>query len=130
MGDVGVNSVVAKSVEQGVKALEPRQAEAAKKEVKVERPALVRDDVEKQELDKPTVISAEDIKKIASTMDSLIKKLNTELKLEVDEETNKVIVKIIDGENQEVVRQIPSEEFVELSKRMKEAVGMLFDKKT
>jgi flagellar protein FlaG len=52
------------------------------------------------------------------------------MKLEVDTETNRVIVKIIDGESQEVIRQIPAEDFVELSKRMRDAVGMLFDRQT
>lgn len=130
MGDVGINSVVAKPVERGVTPPEPKKAEVTRKEIKVERPALVYDDVEKQGLQTPAEVESADIKEIASAMDSLLKKLNTELKLEVDEETNKVIVKIIDGENQEVVRQIPAEEFVELSKRMKEAVGMLFDIRT
>ncbi|MCP4645870.1 MAG: flagellar protein FlaG [bacterium] len=54
--------------------------------------------------------------------------LNRGLRFEVDDETNAVIVHVIDRETQEVIRQIPPEEFVNLAHRLAEFVGLLFDR--
>jgi flagellar protein FlaG len=130
MVDVGINTAVAKPVEVATQASQPKKADVAKKEIKVESPTLVGDGLKEQDIQSPTAVSTEEVKSVVSTMDSLINKLTTELRLEVDEETNQVIVKIIDGDSQEVIRQIPAEEFVALSKRMRDAVGMLFDRQS
>ncbi|VAV85544.1 Flagellar protein FlaG [hydrothermal vent metagenome] len=131
MGDVGINSVVIKPVEQGVTAPEPKKVDVAKKEIKVEIPTLVGDDLEKsEELDYKEAVSTKEVEEVVYSTNDLLKRLNTELKVEVDKDSNMVVVKVIDGESKEVVRQIPAEEFIELSKRMEDAIGMLFDKKT
>ncbi len=128
MIDVGINSVVAKPVEQGVTVPEPKKVEAAKKEVKVEAPTLATDDLKNNKgVDAERGASVEEV--VYSTND-LLQRLNTELRVELVDELDMVVVKVIDSESQEVVRQIPAEEFVELSKRMKDAIGMLFDKES
>jgi len=131
MGDIGINSLVVKPVEQGVTAPEPKKVDTAKKEPKVEVPTLIVDDPGKsKKLDYKEVVPTKKVEEVVYSTNDLLKRLNTELKLEVDKESNMVVVKVIDGESKEVVRQIPAEEFIELSKRMEDAIGMLFDKKT
>ncbi len=128
MEDIGINSVVAKPIEQGVTAPEPKKVDVAKKEVKVEKPANAGEDIKNQEgVDVERSVSVEEV--VSSTND-LLQRLNTQLKVELDAELDMVVVKVIDSDSQEVVRQIPGEEFVELSKRMKDAIGMLFDKES
>ncbi len=131
MEDVGIKSVVAKPVEQGVTAPEPKKVEVAKKEVKVEKPTHVGDDLKNKEgVDAERVVTVEEVEKVVYSTNDLLQRLNTELRVELDDELDMVVVKVIDSESQEVVRQIPAEEFVELSKRMKDAIGMLFDKES
>jgi len=131
MEDVGINSVVAKLVEQGVTAPEPKKVEVAKKEVKVEKPTHVGDDLKSKEgVEAERVVTIKEVEEVVFSTNDLLKRLNTELKVELDDELNMVVVKVIDSDSQEVVRQIPAEEFVELSKRMKDAIGMLFDKES
>jgi flagellar protein FlaG len=53
---------------------------------------------------------------------------NRKIRLEVEEDLHIMIVKVIDSETEEVIRQIPSEELVELSKNAKELKGLLINK--
>jgi flagellar protein FlaG len=47
------------------------------------------------------------------------------LRFEMDEDTDKLIVKVVDRESGEVIRQIPSEEVVRIAKVLGEAPGLL-----
>jgi len=47
------------------------------------------------------------------------------LQFEIDQETDKVIVKVVDQTNGVVIRQIPTEEVVRIAKVMGKAPGML-----
>ncbi len=51
-----------------------------------------------------------------------------DLHYEVDEELNRVVVKILDGESGDVIRQIPPENLLKLAKVLKDQAGLLFDK--
>jgi len=70
-------------------------------------------------------------------LSSMIEELNTNLedlahtsvRFRIDREADDMVVKVIDTNTEEIVRQIPSEEMVDLMKRMKELQGLLFDKK-
>ncbi len=60
---------------------------------------------------------------------------NRQLAFSIDEESQRSVVKVTDSESGEVIRQIPSEEVLALSERIKElqsdvgaAVGVLFNK--
>ena len=48
------------------------------------------------------------------------------LHFKVDDSSNHLVIEVIDKETEEVVRQIPSEEFLELSKRMEEMQDLFF----
>ena len=49
------------------------------------------------------------------------------VRFERDSDTNELVVKITDPETDEVIRQIPSEELVELSRHLEELRGNLVD---
>jgi len=50
-----------------------------------------------------------------------------ELSIRREDEIGKVVVQVIDSETGEVVRQIPSEEWVRVLKRLERAKGVLVD---
>ena len=56
--------------------------------------------------------------------------LNVQRHFSVEKDLNKVVVKLLDSESKDVIRQFPSEEAISLSKNIKEMVGMLFDSTT
>ena len=71
-----------------------------------------------------------DVEAIASEVQIFLKRLNTELRFEVDSRSKEVIVKIIDSSNDEVIRQIPTEELLAIRKRMEDLVGVLYKSST
>ena len=59
----------------------------------------------------------------------LLFKNNTHLKFEVNDETEKVVVRIIDDETGEVVKEIPDEDFVEMMHKLCEIAGIIIDER-
>lgn len=107
-------------------AFKPFEAELpAKASLKVVRGAEPAEEKSRQTDAKPAEVEA-----LASEVQIYLKRLNTELRFEVDSDSKEVIVKIVDPANDEVIRQIPSEELVAIRKRMKDLVGVLYDVRT
>lgn len=57
------------------------------------------------------------------------KTINTSLKFSIHEETKQILVKIIDNETKEVLREIPPEKILDMVASMLERVGLFVDKK-
>lgn len=80
-------------------------------------------------------ISAEQIESAVSQLSEFVQTNNKQLNFSVDEGSDKQVVKVIDTESGEVIRQIPTEEVLKLSERLQDlqievgtAVGLLFNK--
>ena len=58
---------------------------------------------------------------------SLIHSLNRKVDYHVEEDSNKVVVKIRDGETGEIIRQIPEEEFLRLTNRISDFNKSILD---
>jgi uncharacterized FlaG/YvyC family protein len=54
---------------------------------------------------------------------------DTQFQMEYDKEIDRVIVRYVSHTSGEVVRQIPSEKFVDFEKEFVKMVGLLFDQK-
>ena len=54
---------------------------------------------------------------------------NVGLQFSLHQETNRTIVRVINEETQELIREIPSEEMLNIMAKMDEMMGVLFDKK-
>lgn len=107
-------------------AFKPFEAEPpAKASLKVVRGAEAAEEKSRKTEAKPAEVEA-----IASEVQIYLKRLNTELRFEVDSESKEVIVKIVDPENDEVIRQIPSEELLAIRNRMEDLVGVLYNAST
>ena len=50
---------------------------------------------------------------------------NNALQFELDQQTGDTIVRVLDGETGEVIRQIPSKELVEIARALDKMQGML-----
>jgi flagellar protein FlaG len=67
--------------------------------------------------------SLELVKSAAAQGNSILQATNRNLEFQVDESTNKVVVKIVDSKSGDVVRQIPSEDMLAFIKRMQDLEG-------
>lgn len=113
---------------QGIKEIGPAPVNVpeatvsfGKKRAPVEKDGLLKDAPEARK-----DLVPREIDEIASDMQIQLKRLNTELRLEVDRQSHRVIVKIVDQETEQVIRQIPSEELLAISRRMEELIGVLY----
>lgn len=69
-------------------------------------------------------------------LDDAIQKLNEaaniihcSLKFSIHEATKRTMISVIDTENDKVIREIPSEEALDMAAKMQDYIGMIFDKK-
>lgn len=81
------------------------------------------------------LISNDSIKAAVEELSDFAKASNRQLNFSVDENSDRAVVKVTDAESGEVIRQIPSEEVLKLSERLRDlqsdlgnAVGILFNK--
>jgi flagellar protein FlaG len=71
----------------------------------------------------------EDIRQSAAKANAYLNKSDTYLQFNVSELTGRVIVKIIDENTKEVVREIPPETMARFAERIKEMKGLLLEAK-
>jgi len=64
--------------------------------------------------------SLDSVKKAADQGNSLLQSVNLSLQFKVDDSTKEVVVKLIDVDTGELVRQIPSQEMLSFIRRMQE----------
>lgn len=73
--------------------------------------------------------SATDLARAVGTLNRLASELNTSVHFRVDDDTHRVVVKVVDANSGETVRQIPPEDMIRVMVRLEEMIGVLFDKK-
>jgi len=56
--------------------------------------------------------------------------MDSRLKIEIDPDLHRVVVKIIDQQSGELIRQVPAQEMLEIAKRLDVAQGLLLTKRT
>lgn len=71
--------------------------------------------------------SIEVTKDVVESLNNAMSLLQRGVAFQVDENTERTIVKIIDRETSETIKQFPSEDLVKLIERMQEMQSLLFD---
>ncbi|ADD67250.1 flagellar protein FlaG protein [Denitrovibrio acetiphilus DSM 12809] len=72
-------------------------------------------------------VKPEQLEASVKELNSALQSLNVRREFTIEEDINEVVVKIIDSDDKKVIRQIPNEEAVRLSRNIKEMVGLLYD---
>lgn len=67
------------------------------------------------------------LKRIAEVMESYVRSMQRDLKIQVHGETGTIMVKVISEESGKVIREIPPKELLDLAAKMEEMTGALFD---
>ena len=116
---------------QEPRVLAGNQAEQTRTSSTVPTEALRERVVEQQETFEP-----KDIESAVDNMNELLQVRNRQLQFQVDSESNRTVISVLDQESGETIRQIPSEDVLQLIARMREAgstldgaVGVLIDSK-
>lgn len=59
-----------------------------------------------------------------------VEQFNSSLKIEIDPDSKQVIVKVLNDQSGEVIRQIPAEQMIEIARRLDASQALLFSKRT
>jgi len=68
------------------------------------------------------------LKDAADKANEFVKSINQELQFSVDKDTGQTVVKVMDKQSGDVIRQIPSKEMLELAKAMDTIQGLIIRK--
>ena len=72
-----------------------------------------------------TTVEAAELEKAVAHVQQVFQKVEPRLQFEVDNELHRVVVKIMNGESGEVIRQIPPQEVLDLAKSFEASKGLL-----
>lgn len=74
-------------------------------------------------------VSKDDLINMSKMMSQFLAMTNPDLKFDVHEDTNRLMVNLVDGKANKVLKTFPSKEFLDMVARIKDYVGMIVDKK-
>ena len=75
-------------------------------------------------------INKENFDKLITEVNHKFKLANKEFSYDIHEKTNRVTVKIKDSETGKIIKEIPSEESLDLAAKIMEMAGLLIDEKS
>lgn len=103
-----------------VLALAPNQAVEAQQQGLVNQEALQPKEEEQQEP------SSDEVSQAVEDISQYFQSIERDLFFEVDEDSGRTIITVVDAETEEVVRQIPPKELLNIAKRLDDIKGVLF----
>jgi flagellar protein FlaG len=74
---------------------------------------------------KPVPSEDQNFQQALKDVQSAISKVSSDLTFSYDQDFGRTIVKVVDSETDQVIRQIPSEEFIRISKALDRLQGLL-----
>lgn len=74
----------------------------------------------------PVEMPREQLESVVANMQSAMQSIRRDINFQLDDSTGRVVVKVVDGSSGEVVRQIPSEDALELAARLEDMRSLLF----
>jgi len=85
---------------------------------------------DREPADKKLEVDRKAIEQTIAKIREAIGPANASLKIEIDPDSDQVIVKVLDDRSGELIRQIPSQEMVEIAKRLDTMQGIFITKRT
>ncbi len=70
-----------------------------------------------------------ELQKVVKELNEAMNPLNTDLEFKYNKKVDELTVLVVDKKNDRVIREFPPKEALKLMEKMRELVGMLFDKK-
>lgn len=76
-----------------------------------------------------TIPNLQELERAVKNINKAVQAQSQDLEFSIDSDSNRTIVKVIDQQTKEVLRQIPSEEALQLSKALDQVSGLLIRQK-
>ena len=81
-----------------------------------------------KEAAKPEELDELEVQEAVEALNDAIEYINRALRFSVHEDTQRMMVKVVNLENNEVIKEIPPEEVLDTVARIREMIGLLIDK--
>ncbi|MDX2369464.1 MAG: flagellar protein FlaG [Colwellia sp.] len=128
-------SVIQSGVDLGTTKLTPEYANKANSESNVSlaqgktitQQEIVAADVDKAEDKQP--LTAEQLENVAQQLQDFVGNMNRGLEFSVDKDSGRDVIKVIDKNSGDLVKQFPSEEVLSLVAKLSDMVGGFIDAK-
>ncbi|MCC9661890.1 flagellar protein FlaG [Pseudoalteromonas sp. MB41] len=108
--------LVANAVEESTKAENTLQQQQAERSVQAEQKTAEKDELGREQLEK-----------MAQQLQDFMGEMNRSLQFQVDEESGRDVIKVVDKNSGELIKQYPSEEVLSLVAKLSETAGFLID---
>ncbi len=92
-------------------AFKIRQQEVQNEEKRYEQPRFTR----------------ENLNDAVEMLNTAAKTVNNRISFSVDEKTDRIVMRVLDANNNEVIREIPPKEVIRLAAQIREMIGMFID---
>ncbi len=121
------SSIITVSVGQEIRVRESQKVAEAEKLPRIDKKIADRkESAELQESQVPKQ-APEQIKEVITRLENTLKNIEPKIELSVDEELNQVVVRILDKESGELIKQFPPEEVLELDRFFADQSGLLVE---
>ncbi|CAN5233967.1 N/A [soil metagenome] len=77
----------------------------------------------------PTVPSPSEVAQAVKSLNRAMENFSHGLEFSVDEDSHRTVIKVVDANTKELIRQIPSVEILEIAKALDQAQGLLIRQK-
>ncbi len=125
MGVRGISGDEARIMAPGAEgALASRQAQPPN--VVPAGPHLSADELEERR-PQPS-LKMDNVQHMAELLNGILESLSRKIRLRIDEQHDMVVAQIVDREKNEVIKQIPPQELLDIMSRLQELVGLLLDR--
>ena len=123
------SSIISVSVGQEIRVRDSQKVGEAEKQLRIDKKVAERkESVELQESEVPNK-APEQIKEVLARLQTTLQNVEPKIELSVDEELNQVIVRILDKESGELIKQLPPEEVLELDRFFADQSGLFVEEK-
>jgi len=78
-------------------------------------------------VDKYQAAGEAELRQFAEALEGVTRRLNSEIRLNIDDGTGRVVAQIVDRETHQVISQVPPQELLDIAARLNDLVGLLFD---
>jgi len=72
-------------------------------------------------------LSTEEVDSTVAAFNEVFKQANVSVRYQIDKKTGDLIISLVDRDTQEVLRQVPPEQILNMRHRLEEMLGVIFD---
>ena len=121
-GAVGGEGRLSTQVPRGARPAQPEGGER----VAAQQPRDVKEMNDERAREQQEEGKEDELTQAVSEMNERSELLRRNLKFSVDDESGRMIIKVVDSQTDEVIRQIPKEEMLDIARSLEKAEGLLF----